>query len=747
MNNIIRPIHFLIIMLTLSMNTVLTQSIPYKNSEISIDNRVKDLLSRMTIEEKAGQLNLLNGGQFTGPSVNDSSQQVKVEMMRKGLVGAFLNVVGVEETHYLQKIAVEESRLGIPLLFGYDVIHGYKTIFPIPIAEACAWNLELSEKAAEIAAKEASAAGINWTFAPMCDVSREPRWGRVMEGAGEDAWLAGELSAARVRGFQKNISNKTGVMATVKHLAAYGAVESGREYNSVDVSRGALFNYYLPAYKRTLQENPASIMNSFNLLDGIPVSGNHYLNVEILQNKWNFKGFMVSDWNSFGEMIVNGFVEDRRNAAKKALLAGSMMDMVSGVVVEWLPDLVEKGEIPIQLLDSVVYRILHWKFKLGLFDQPYSFGSIERENSEILSPENRKAARIAAQESMVLLKNKKNTLPLNTSKSVLLIGELAENKAHSFDFWVAQGSANSSVSFKEGIEKQFPKLAYSMGYSIEGKNEKDYIKEAVKKAKKADQIVVVLGLSGNLAGEDRSLVNLEIPENQINLVKALKELNKPIIALVQSGRPLILTVLEPLVDAILYTWIPGTEGGNALADLLSGDVNPSAKTVMTFPRSLGQVPIYYNHISTGRPKPEGDASWTSRYRDEENTPLYPFGFGLSYTQFTYSEIQLSKNVINFDEELEVSVIVKNTGTKEGSEIVQLYVKDWFASIVRPIKELKGFKKIFLKKGESQRVSFKIGKDQLGFFTSNGEYIVEQGKFSVSIGESSATERAIDFVLK
>jgi beta-glucosidase len=723
----------------------------YKNAKLTINQRIDDLLKRMTIEEKAGQLNQLNGGVFTGPAMNDAGQKGKVQMVRDGKIGSFLNVTGVKETKNIQHVAVEESRLGIPILFAFDVIHGYKTIFPIPLAEACSWDLPQIEKNSSVAAKEAAAAGLHWTFAPMCDISNDPRWGRVMEGAGEDTYYGGLVSAARVRGLQGKLDDVTHIMSTVKHYAAYGAVEAGREYNNVDVSRTALWNKYLPPYKAAVDAGAATVMNAFNVVDGIPASANHFLVEEVLKKKWGFKGLVVSDWGSFGEIISHGYAVDNKDAALKALQAGSMMDMESKVVVENLAQLVKEGKLTMKQVDDAVSRVLYFKFKLGLFEDPYRFSDEARETATLFSEENRKEALRAARSSIVLLKNSNNTLPLKRSPGkVALVGYYAKSKEDMFDFWVANGSANDAVSIYEGLQSAIGKgsIDYTPGYNADATTNEKLISDAVASAANADVVIVTVGISGKLAGEDRSLSNVAIPDGQVQLLKALQQTGKPIITLVNSGRPMVLTQIQNLTSALVQCWILGTETGTAVADVLVGNYNPSGKTVMSFPYAVGQIPVYYNHFNTNRPAPEnGDGAWHSRYRDIPNDPLYPFGYGLSYTSFDYSGLQLSAKEMNKSGRLQVSVTVKNTGTYDGEEVVQLYIREMTASIVRPVKELKGFQKIILKAGESRTVNFTLSGKNLSFFDGDGNVKLEAGAFKVFVGGDSKKTMEASFDLK
>jgi len=729
-----------------------TSSTPaYRNPKLTIDQRIDDLLQRMTLEEKAGQLNQLNGGVFTGPAVNDAGQQEKVKMVKDGKVGSFLNVTGVKETKNIQRVAVEQSRLGIPILFAFDVIHGYKTIFPIPLAEACSWDLTQIEKNSGVAAKEAAAAGLHWTFAPMCDISNDPRWGRVMEGAGEDTYYGGLVAAARVKGLQGNLNDVSHILACVKHFAAYGLVEAGREYNNVDVSRTALWNKYLPPYKSAVDAGAATVMNSFNVIDGVPASANHFLVTDVLKKKWGFKGLVVSDWGSFGETIAHGYAVDEKDAAYKSLQAGSMMDMESKVVVQYLPQLVKEGKLSMKLVDEAVAKVLYFKFKLGLFEDPYRFSDEARETATLFNDANKQEALQAARGSIVLLKNEGQSLPIKKSvKKIAMVGYYAQSKDDMFDFWIANGSANDAISVYEGLQEKFGKAAidYTAGYNADATTNETLISESVASAETSDIVIVSVGISGKMAGEDRALANISIPDGQVQLLKALQKTGKKIIVLVNSGRPLVLTQIQDLSTAIVQCWILGTETGTAVADVLAGDYNPSGKTVMSFPYAVGQIPVYYNHFNTNRPAPEtGDPSWKTRYRDIPNDPLYPFGFGLSYTKFDYSGLTLSSNQMMKGGKLQVSVTVKNSGGYDGEEVVQLYIRDITASIVRPVKELKAFQKIFLKAGETKTVSFSLSGKDLSFYDGEGNIKLEAGKFNVFIGGDSKNTIEAAFELK
>jgi beta-glucosidase len=721
----------------------------YKNPKAAIEDRVQDLLERMTIEEKAGQLNQLNGGAFTGPAANDAGQQAKMDLVRQGKVGSFLNVIGARETRAVQEIAVTKSRLGIPIIFGYDVIHGYKTVFPIPLAEACSFDLQGIEKNSSIGANEAAAAGIHWAFAPMCDISNDPRWGRVMEGAGEDPYYGALVAAARVKGLQGDLTDGEHILACVKHYAAYGAVEAGREYNTVDVSRVALWNKYLPTYKGAVDAGAATVMNSFNIFEGVPASGNAYLVKDILKTRWGFKGFMVSDWNSFGEMINHGYALDKKDVALKAIKAGSMMDMETHAMVQYIPELVKEGKVSIREVNDAVGRILYYKFKLGLFEDPYRYSDESKESRSEFTPAHRLIALEAARRSIVLLKNEGQVLPLQKSAKLALVGYLAESHDDLFDFWIGQGNARDAVTILEGLQSKFgPGLSYSKGYNADGSSSPSLISEAVQAAGQADVIVVNIGISGKMAGEDRALANPVIPEGQLELLKALAATGKPVVALVSSGRPLVLTPVTGLAKAIVQCWILGTETGPAVADVLTGEYNPSAKTVMSFPYAVGQIPVYYNHLNTNRPLPTDDAgNWFSRYRDIPNDPLFPFGFGLSYTSFSYKDLTLSSPELKKGDKLEVIVTVTNTGKMAGEEVAQLYIRDYTASIVRPVKELKGFQKISLQPGESKTLHFSLGPKELSFFDGDGNTRLEPGKFSVFVGGDSKNVLEAKFDLK
>ena len=728
---------FIILTISISIMGQKKQNMLYKNPNAPIEKRVADLLKRMTLEEKAGQLNQLNAGALTGPAAPHTNKAPIMQEIKDGKIGSYLNLEGAAYTLKHQKVAVEESRLGIPLLFAKDVIHGYQTIFPIPLAEACSWDLKAIETNASVAAAEASAAGLHWTFAPMCDISTDPRWGRVMEGAGEDPYLGALIGAARVRGFQGDLTDGKHIMACVKHFAAYGAVEAGKEYAHVDVSRFALWNKYLPPYKAAIDAGAATIMNSFNVFEGVPSTANTYLNHNVLKQKFKFKGFAISDWNTYTEMINHGYAADNKDALEKAMNGGGMMEMNSSLAVQHLPQLVKDGKISIKLVDEAVSKILYYKFKLGLFDNPYRFSDTAREKSETLTAYNRETARKAACRSMVLLKNEKHILPLKTDTKIALIGCYAKRKSDMFDFWVAKGDHNKAVSMYEGLSTKFPNFTYSDGYNANASTTDSLINAALEAAKNADILLVNIGLSGLKAGEDRSLANIKIPVGQQRLLSELRKTGKPIVALVSSGRPLVLTQIVGMSDAILQCWIPGTETGNALADVLTGAYNPSAKTVMSFPVDEGQIPVYYNYFNTGRPtSSDGSGNWLARYRDIPNEALFPFGFGLSYSKFDYSDFKIDKKDFEKSETVNISVTLKNTGKYEGEEVVQLYIRDLAASFIRPVKELKAFEKINLKAGEERIVKFALTAKDFSFYDMDGNVLLEPGDFDIFVGGNS-----------
>ena len=714
----------------------------------NIDQKVEALLRQMTLEEKIGQLNQYTGDNAaTGPITINPNKQAEI---KQGLIGSMLNILGTKYTRQYQELAMQ-SRLKIPLLFGQDVIHGYKTTFPIPLAEAASWDLEAMELTARIAATEAAAAGIHWTFAPMVDISRDPRWGRVMEGAGEDTYLGSKIAFARVKGFQGNLGDVTSVMACVKHFAAYGAAVGGRDYNSVDMSNRMLWETYLPPFKAALDAGAATFMNSFNDLNGIPATGNAYLQRDILKEKWNFKGFVVSDWGSIGEMVNHGYAKDNKEAALAAITAGSDMDMESNAYRYHLAQLVKDKKVPMALIDDAVKRILRKKFELGLFDDPFKFNNEEREQKALNNPEHRKVARAMAAKSIVLLKNEKGILPLSKStKTIAFIGPLVKEYKQNMGFWSVElpelDYTKEIVSQWDGLQNKVEKntqLLYAKGCDIEGDNTEGFA-EAIAVANQADVVILSIGERRDQSGEAKSRSNLRLPGVQEELVKAIQATGKPVVVLINAGRPLIFNWTADQVPAILYTWWLGSEAGNAIADVLFGDYNPSGKLPISFPREEGQIPIYYNHFNTGRPAPNETATnYVSAYIDLKNSPKFPFGYGLSYTTFNYSDLQLSKKVMKKNETITVSFTLTNSGKFDGEEVVQLYLKDQVGSVVRPVKELRDFQKVFLKARASQKITFTIDKEKLAFYNAKLEWEPEPGTFEVQLGSSSTDIRLKD----
>ncbi|MEO9513854.1 MAG: beta-glucosidase BglX [Flavobacteriaceae bacterium] len=715
--------------------------------EKTIAQKIDTLLEAMTLEEKVGQMNQYNGfWDVTGPAPKGGNAEIKYQHLKKGLVGSMLNVVGTKEVRKLQQLVVEETRLGIPLLFGYDVIHGYKTISPIPLAEAASWDLEAIERSAQIAADEASAVGINWTFAPMVDISRDARWGRVMEGGGEDAYLGAKIAKARIAGFQgKDLSKPNTIAACAKHFAAYGFVEAGRDYNTADIGTSTLFNTVLPPFKASVDANVQTFMNGFNILNGIPATGDKMLQRDILKGKWGFKGFVISDWASIGEMVPHGFARDLKHAAELGAKAGSDMDMESSAYVLHLANNVREGKVDEDLLDDAVRRILKVKFELGLFDDPYRYCNKEREREQLYHENHQAGVLDMALKSIVLLKNEENLLPLRKNQQkIAVIGELANDTNSPLGSWRLGSDNNTAVSFLDGLKVYSNNVSYARGPKVflgnpnflneVEVNETDTsgIDNAVALAKESDIVLMVLGEHGFQSGEGRSRTQLDLPGLQLDLLKAVHQVNKNIVLILMNGRPLAINWEAENIPAILETWQLGSQAGNAIAKVLFGDYNPSGKLPMTFPRSVGQVPMYYNHFSTGRPNPESTVFW-SHYSDEKNEPLYPFGYGLSYTTFQYSDLRIDTSD---QKNIKVSVAVANIGNVQGEEVVQIYIHDKVASIARPIKELKGFEKIKLLPGKSQRVEFNLTDEELGFYNQDYQFIVEPGEFGVMIGTSS-----------
>lgn len=725
--------------------------------------KVDSLLALMTLEEKIGQMNQYNGfWDVTGPSPNEGDAAKKYDNLRKGWVGSMLNVRGVAEVRKVQKIAVEESRLGIPLIFGYDVIHGYKTISPIPLAETASWDLEAIQNSAQVAATEAAAAGINWTFAPMVDVTRDARWGRVMEGAGEDPYLGSLVAKARVKGFQgDDLSATNTIAACAKHFAGYGFSEAGKDYNTVDIGTNTLYNMVFPPFEACVEADVKTFMNSFNQLNGVPATGNPFLQRDILKELWDFQGFVVSDWGSIGEMISHGFASDGSEAARLAVLAGSDMDMESYLYIKHLKDLVDSKAVSESLIDDAVRRILLVKYELGLFEDPYRYCDEVLEATVIDSKAHHETVLDMAKKSIVLLKNDRQMLPLaKDGQKIALIGALAADKDSPLGSWRIAGEANTAVSVLEGLQVYTGnKLTYAKGadvtvgetsFVMESKintSDTSGFAEAIKAARNADKVVLVLGENGFQTGEGRSRTRLDLPGVQQQLLEAVFNVNPNVILVLNNGRPLAIPWAAEHIPAIVEAWQLGSEAGHAIAQVLYGDYNPSGKLPMSFPRNVGQVPIYYNHQMTGRntePVP-GLVFWT-HYSDEANTPLFPFGHGLSYTTFEYSPITLLDDFASKGS-ITLQTTVTNIGNYDGKEIVQLYIHDLFGSVARPVKELKGMQLIALPKGVSKTVTFQLTHKELGYYTNEGKWLVEKGAFDFYVGGSSATTNKITYELK
>ena len=710
---------------------------PIKSPQEVLSERVDSVLSLMSLDDKIGQLNQLSFGIGWGPNVKVAVPDEYKDLIREGKIGSFLNAVGAEFTYELQKIAVNDSKLKIPLLFGLDVIHGFKTTFPIPLGEAATWQPEIIEMSAHYQAMEAASAGIHWTFSPMVDIARDPRWGRIMEGSGEDPYLGSQMAAARVRGYQENLSDLN-IIACAKHYAAYGGAEGGRDYNTVDISERTLRDVYLPPYKAAVDAGVHTLMSSFNEIGGVPASGSKYLLTDVLRDQWGFKGFVVSDWNSIGELVVHGVAADLKQAAEIAINAGLDMDMESRAYIANLKELVEEDKVDEDVIDESVKRVLRIKFMLGLFDDPFRYCNKEREEKNIGTEEIRIAASEVARRSMVLLKNEKNILPLKKNyKRIAVIGPLANSQSDPLGGWAAMGDSSNVTTVLEGLKKYVDnktQILYSEGCKINDQSTKGF-KDAVKITKRADVIVLVLGESRDMSGEAWSRSSLDLPGVQEDLAKELLKTKKPIVVVLMNGRPLSIPWLNENVDAILEAWFPGVTAGDAIAKVLFGDYNPSGKLPVSFPRTVGQIPIYYNHKNTGRPGRE-EEHYTSKYLDIPMTPLYPFGYGLSYTTFNFENLNLSSNKLNEEDSLIVSVTVKNTGNYDGEEVVQLYVRDLVGTVTRPVKELKGFKKVMLKRGEEKTVQFTLHEKDLRFTAADMKFKSEPGIFKVFVGNNS-----------
>ncbi len=733
-----------------------------------IEQKVDSVLALMTLEEKVGQLNQHNGSwDVTGP-IPENNEYVaeRARLLMNGGVGSMLNVVGAEATFEAQKLAVENSRLGIPLIFGFDVIHGFKTIFPIPLGESASWDLDIIEKSARVAAIEASAAGINWTFAPMVDVGRDPRWGRVMEGAGEDPYLGTQIALARMQGFQTDdLTNHNSIMATAKHFAGYGFSEAGRDYNTVDFGRNTLHNIVLPPFEALARAGIGSVMNSFNDLNGIPANGDYYLQRTILKETWGFGGFIISDWGSIRQMINHGYSKDLRQSAYHSITSGNDMDMESEAYQRHLKDLVESGEVSEEILDGAVRRVLRMKFHLGLFDDPYRYSDTDRERQFTYIDEHRAIARDVAKRSIVLLKNDNELLPLSkrTSK-IAVVGNLAADKDTPLGNWRGRGESDSAVSLLEGIRNAVGsnvEVTYDEGYTLARDNgsfaralvypedDGSGFASAIENARNADAVVMAVGEEGLQSGEGRSLTDISLKGRQLELFKELKAVNDNIVVVLMAGRSMIEPDLYEESHTLLNTWHLGTEAGNAIADVLFGDYNPSGKLPMTIPRALGQIPVYYNFRNPGRPSTgpgdDGAVFW-SHFNDEVNSPQFSFGYGLSYTTFGYTDFELSANSMSMDDEVEVSVNVTNTGSIAGEEVVQMYIRDHYASAMRPMKELKGFEKVMLDAGETKTITFTIDWETLAFYGADEKFKAEPGMFDIMVGTNSDDLQVLELEL-
>ncbi len=715
--------------------------------------QLMNLLDQMTLNEKVGQLVQLatpffkgasDRGQITGPM---QEMGIKEEDIRN--TGSVLGASGANEIMNIQKTHMEENRLGIPLLIMSDIVHGFKTIFPVPLAIGCSWDLPLAEQSAALAAKEAAVSGVHVSFAPMVDLSRDPRWGRVMESTGEDTYLNSKFAQSLVRGFQGNLaSDPYKVASCVKHFAAYGAPEGGRDYNTVDMSEWMLRESYLPAYKAALDEGCEMVMTAFNILNGVPSTGNKKLMRDLLRDEWNFDGVLISDWGAVKELIPHGVAQDEKEAARKTIEAGVDIEMMTTCYTNHLGELIEEGTINEEMLDEAVLRILKLKNKLGLFENPYRHASEEKENEFILSAEHRSTARDLAGKSMVLLKNE-SVLPLKKDEKIALIGPFAASK-DILGPWSWGGSDADTITFEEGVKTKIQKeqVLISEGCGIESGSQQQ-LNEALEKAKQAEVIVLGLGEHSDMSGEAGSRSNIKLPEIQLELLKEIKSLGKPVVTVLFNGRPLDLTDVIEYADAVLEAWYPGTEGGHALADILFGEVNPSAKLSMSFPYSVGQVPVYYNNYNTGRPKdaPDAQIRFVSQYLDAPNEALFPFGYGLSYTTYHYSDLVLSQTTITPEDHLKVSVKVTNTGDRAGEEIVQLYIRDLVGDVVRPLKELKDFVKIRLQPGESSLAEFTINEEQLRYYHADLTFKSDAGNFEVFAGPDSKNLQSQMFELK
>ncbi len=705
---------------------------------------IDSLIRRMTLDEKIGQMTLFTSDwDVTGPTLRS---QYKEDIMA-GRVGAVFNAYTVRYTRELQRLAVEKTRLKIPLLFGYDVIHGHQTIFPISLGESCSWDLAEIENASRVAATEAAAQGLHWTYAPMVDIARDPRWGRISEGAGEDTYLGSRIAAARIKGFQgQNLSDVHTIAACAKHFAAYGAAQAGRDYHTVDISLQTLYNTYLPPFKACVDAGVATFMTSFNELNGIPATGDPFLLKDILRTNWGFDGFVVTDYTSINEMVHHGFSKDEKEAGMQALNAGVDMDMQGAVYLTHLSSLVKEGKVKESEINEAVRRILGIKYDLGLFADPYRYCDEERERKEVMSAAHLQAARTMARKSMVLLKNEKNALPLQKQQRVAVIGPFGDDKRSLIGSWSAAGDWTKSVSLLQAMKERSPEhISYARGCNVND-DTLAYMNEAVTVATKADVVILAVGESWDMSGEAACRTHLGLPGMQMELFNRLVATGRPVIVVLMNGRPLCIPELDQKAAAILETWYGGTMAGYAITDVLYGDYNPSGKLTATFPRHEGQIPVFYNMKNTGRPFKAND-KYTSKYLDMPNEPLYPFGYGMSYTQFAYSDLRLDQRVLEKGGRLTATITVHNTGKRDGEEVVQLYIRDLVGSMTRPVKELKGFQKIFLKAGESRVVTFEINETLLAFYNYQLEFKAEPGDFEVMIGGNSREVKKAAFEFK
>ncbi|MBM3923159.1 MAG: beta-glucosidase BglX [Sphingomonadales bacterium] len=727
----------------LSLSSLFAQSSPADSIEIAIDR----LMAKMTLEEKIGQMNQYNGfWDVTGPAPKAGADKFKYDHFKQGLVGSVLNVRGVKQVRALQEMVVKESGLGIPLLFGFDAVHGYNTVLPIPLAEAASWDLPAIERSARVTATEAAASGINWTFAPMVDISRDARWGRVMEGAGEDPYLGSQIAMARVKGFQGNdFRSPFNILATAKHFAGYGFAEGGRDYNTVDVSPLTLHNIILPPFKASVQQGVASVMNSFNIINGVPATANRYLVQDILKRDWKFKGVVVSDWGSGVEMIDHGYAENLSQVAALSANAGSDVDMESYAYVNHLKNQVTNGNVSVAVIDQSVRRVLRLKFLLGLFNDPYKYCDSTREQVYAMHPEHASVARDMARRSMVLLKNDQDLLPLKPAgKKIAVIGSLAADKNSPLGNWRLAAKDSSAVSLVEALDAAGVSYTYAPGVQLVAGGPVHFVQElpinendttgmaqAISVAKDADVVIMMLGEHGLQSGEGRSRAQLNLPGLQQSLLEAVHKVNPRIVLVLMSGRPLAISWAAAHVPGILLAWQPGSQSGHAIVDVLLGKYNPAGKLPMTFPRSDRQLPIYYNQFSTGRPGPKKEVFW-SHYIDEAHTPLYEFGYGKSYTQFSYSDLQITPS----KDSVSITVTLTNTGSLKGEEVAQLYIHDRVSSVVRPVRELKGFKKLLLEPGARTSIRFDLPRSAFGYFDAQGKWFLEPGLFDIYVGGSS-----------